>query len=272
MPHTSGMTASAAAAPLPAPLEHRTKSFELTSVKLANPDEGEADGTFTGIASAVGVLDRHGEVIETGAFDQTLAAKGPTFVLLWQHNPSQPIGVIHLSTDARGDLVAKGEINLDTQLGREAHALLKQGAIGAMSIGFNIPEGGMKWDEDAKHLRILNVDLWETSLVTFPANPGALVDGVKDDADALDRICSDAAAVIARVKAGRVLSASNRGKLEAAVEACQAVLDADNPPSGGEKSADVVIGAPLDPVELGGMKALIAEMSTTLETRILRNV
>lgn len=265
------MTLSHAAAPLPTQGETRQKSFALSSLKLANTDEGEQPGRFTGIASAVGVLDRHGEVIETGAFDQTLAEKGSEFVLLWQHNPSQPIGVINLSTDARGDLVAEGDINLDTQLGREAYALLKQGAIKAMSIGFNIPEGGMKWDEDAKHLRILAVDLWETSLVTFPANPGAVVDGVKADEDALDRIHAAAHGILERHKAGRVLSAANRSKLEAAVEACQAVLDADSPPDAGEKSASDAIGPPQNGCELAGVKTLIAEMSKTLIERASRS-
>lgn len=261
------MTASAQAATLPPPLEHRRKSFSLDNVKLADVEDGERGGTFTGIASAVGVLDRHGEVIEKGAFDRTLRDLGSEFVLLWQHNPSQPIGVITLSTDTRGDLVAKGDINLDTQLGREAYALLKQGAIKAMSIGFNIPEGGMVWDENAKHLRITAVDLWETSLVTFPANPGAVVNGVKDDTDALERIHADAGAVCERVKAGRVLSAANVSKLEAARDALQAVLDAAGL---GEEAKSV--GAPFVDPEWGGITTLAEEMRASLDRRIRGDV
>lgn len=259
------MTLPQHTAPLPQPVaESRRKSFTLDHLKLAT--DGEPDGTFTGIASAVGVLDRHGEIIERGAFDTDLATNGGRRVLLWQHNPSQPIGVIDLSTDQRGDLVAKGTINLDTQLGREAYSLLKQGAINAMSIGFNIPEGGVKWDDESKVLRILSVTCWETSLVTFPANPGALVDGVKHDADQLDTILATTDAILARVKAGRVLSAANRSKLEAAIAACQAVLDADTPP------VTDSIGPPPAPLEMGELKALITEMGADLDTRIRGNV
>lgn len=252
------MTHTSQAAPLPPQLEHRYKAFELSELKLANPDDGEPEGTFSGIASAVGVTDRHGEVIEKGAFDAGLAAKGTRYTLLWQHAPSQPIGVIDVSTDARGDLVAKGEINLETQLGREAHALLKQGAINAMSIGFNIPAGAMKWDEDAKVVRILAVDLWEVSLVTFPANPAALVDGVKQ----LDQI-------VAEAKAGRVLSAANKQKLEAARDALQAVLDAAG--LGGEDEGEKSIGPPSSDSELDGIKQLAARMRAEIAERVSRS-
>ena len=41
------MTTHPAAAPPPPQVEHRTKSFELSNVKLVDPAEGEAGGTFT---------------------------------------------------------------------------------------------------------------------------------------------------------------------------------------------------------------------------------
>lgn len=109
--------------------------------------------------------------------------------------------------------------------GAEAYALLKQGAVKAMSIGFNIPTDGAAWDSDAKVLRINAIDLWETSLVTFPANPGAQITDVKHAAEAeLDA-----------VKAGRVLSAANRKKVEDARDALNAVLEAADPT---EKASD----------------------------------
>lgn len=249
----------------PHPAAPVVKNVALDNLKFVDAEDGSSIAEFTGIASAVGVLDRHNEIIEKGAFDATLKADGPTFVMLYQHDPGKPIGVIHLELDAKGNLVARGEINLDTELGRETHSLMRQGALKSMSIGFNIPEGGAVWDAKAGVLRILAVELWEVSVVTFPANPGATVDSVKhafgigpDDA-----------------KAGRVLSKANRSKIESAIEALQATLDADTPPKAGEepdpdasKSSELDGKAPtLDPVELAGVKTLIAEMRAKFSER-----
>jgi len=110
------MTAPAATT-TPLPSTHRSKDFAL---ELKSIDQEPVDGiaSFSGIASAVGVVDHHNEVIEAGAFDETLATKGTTYPLLWQHRTDQPVGVITLSVDARGDLIGTGSINLDVQLGR----------------------------------------------------------------------------------------------------------------------------------------------------------
>lgn len=225
----------------------RTKALTLDAVKFASDEPG----VFTGIASAVGVKDRHGEVIEAGAFDANDLAQ--VFPLLWQHDTRNPIGVVKFAVAANGDLVVeRGEINLETQAGREAYALLKQGAIKSMSIGFNIPPGAVKWDDDAQIVRILVVDLWEVSLVTFPANPGAVIQTVKDAADL----------AAAELKAGKVLSAANRTKLEAARDALQAVLDADTPPA---KSIDTdAIGHTSDAAEWAEVKQAIQETAARL--------
>lgn len=244
--------------PVTHPAAPVVKSFALDRIKLDEVADGASTAEFTGIASAVGVLDRHNEVIEKGAFDVTLKADGPTFVMLYQHDPSKPIGVIHLSLDASGNLVAKGEINLETELGREVHSLMKQGALKSMSIGFNIPEGGAVWDAKAGILRILAVELWEVSVVTFPANPGATIDSVKH----AFKLGPDAE------KAGRVLSAANRSKLEAARDALTAVLEADQPSDNETDAAKDVKAPTLDPAELAGVKSFIAEVSAKYSERV----
>ena len=66
----------------------------------------------------------------------------------------------------------------DTQRGRDALALLKDGAIGEMSIGYDTVKGGMDYTKDAKGNTIRNlreIKLYEFSLVTFPANEQAIV-------------------------------------------------------------------------------------------------
>ncbi|WP_375466309.1 HK97 family phage prohead protease [uncultured Methylobacterium sp.] len=130
------------------------------------------DGHFTGYASLFGVPDLGRDVVAPGAFADSLRRRGPGGVrMLWQHDPAEPIGRwLSLSEDGRGLRVA-GRLNLGVQRAREIDALLREGGLDGLSIGFRTlqarPRGGYR------HLHAL--DLWEVSLVTFPLQPGARV-------------------------------------------------------------------------------------------------
>jgi uncharacterized protein len=98
--------------------------------------------------------------------------------MLWQHDPSEPIGVWTDMSEDKGGLLVKGKL-ADTQRGRDARTLMKLNAINGLSIGFVAT--GKSWkEEDGISTRILTgIDLWEVSLVTFPANPAARVTSIK---------------------------------------------------------------------------------------------
>ena len=124
-----------------------------------------------GYASLFGVKDLAGDVVASGAFARTLRDKSPGAIkLLYQHDAAEPIGLLSAAQeDARGLFIA-GELNLETQRGEEAYALLVQGALTGLSIGFNVVTAA-KQGRDAR--LITEIDLWEVSLVTFPMLPGA---------------------------------------------------------------------------------------------------
>jgi HK97 family phage prohead protease len=157
--------------------------------RLVVPFEVKALGddvsrTFEGYGSVFGVLDSYADVVAAGAFKRSLRehkAAGRMPALLWQHDPSSPIGVYeHMSEDETG-LFVKGRLS-DTQMGREGYTLLKDGALSGLSIGFSVyPNDGAKVDEKTGVRTLKNIKLWETSLVTFPANDAARVTGVKMD-------------------------------------------------------------------------------------------
>lgn len=138
------------------------------------------DGFFTGYASVFNVLDVQGDRINRGAFRQTLAAwksRGSWPKMLWQHDVQNPIGQWKSITEDEYGLFVEGQLLLDLQKGREAHTLLKAGAVDHLSIGFYVRQSikGAKKDE-----RILTeVDLHEISLVTFAANTDAKIISVK---------------------------------------------------------------------------------------------
>ncbi len=138
---------------------------------------GEGTGEFEGYGSVFSVVDSYREVVDKGAFVSSLKERGMP-ALLWQHNAKEPIGIYTECYEDEKGLYVKGQLNLDTQLGREAYALLKQGALKGLSIGFTTEEDYTDSKTKATHLK--KVKLYEVSLVTFPANEAANVEAVKN--------------------------------------------------------------------------------------------
>jgi uncharacterized protein len=155
-----------------------TRSFAL-QIKAAGDD-----GSVEGYGSVFGVRDDYDDIIAKGAFQATLASHrsaGTMPAMLWQHSASEPIGIwTDMVEDARG-LRIKGQLALETTRGKEAHALLKMGALNGLSIGFMSKQWA--YDRETEIRTLTELDLWEVSLVTFPANGAARVTNVKASAD-----------------------------------------------------------------------------------------
>ncbi|AOZ06774.1 HK97 family phage prohead protease [Cupriavidus malaysiensis] len=157
------------------------------------------DGTVEGYGSVFGVRDNYDDVIAKGAFAATLAqhkSDGTMPAMLWQHDATEPIGVwTEMVEDAKG-LRIKGQLALDTTRGKEAYALLKLGALNGLSIGFVSKQWA--YDRDTEVRTLTELDLWEVSLVTFPANEKARVTNIKGASEELvvpkdaERILRDA--------------------------------------------------------------------------------
>ncbi|MGX5732820.1 HK97 family phage prohead protease [Bosea thiooxidans] len=136
------------------------------------------DGVFEGYASLFRVPDLGKDVVEPGAFRESLLRRGPAGIkLLWQHDPAEPIGRwLSLVEDARG-LFVRGRLSLAVARAREIHALMRDGALDGLSIGFRSekartePRTGLR--------RLERIDLWEVSVVTFPMLPQARIAAVK---------------------------------------------------------------------------------------------
>lgn len=145
------------------------------AVTVASVDE---EGIFEGYASLFNIADLGGDVVMPGAFSQSLRKVGASGVkLLWQHDGKQPIGAwLGLSEDQRG-LKAKGRLNLAVARAREALALMRQGALDGLSIGFRPVR--VTRDKVSGLRRIHALELVEISLVTFPMLPQARVQAVK---------------------------------------------------------------------------------------------
>ncbi len=149
---------------------------------------------FEGYASLFGVPDSSGDVVARGAFANSLARRGPSKVrLLYQHFAHEPIGVWEaIREDARG-LYVRGRIVTDTQRGRECLALLGEGALNGLSIGFRTLRAKRDAKTGLRHL--LQIELWEISVVTFPLLAGSRVTAVGAVVDTANEIRRAAAAL-----------------------------------------------------------------------------
>jgi HK97 family phage prohead protease len=132
-----------------------------------------ADGTIAGYASLFGRVDLGGDLVVPGAFAASLRGRGARGIrMLFQHDPAEPIGVWEaMREDARG-LYVEGRLALGVGRAREILALLRQGAVDGLSIGFKADRTRR---DRAGIRRLERVDLWEISVVTFPMLPGARV-------------------------------------------------------------------------------------------------
>lgn len=152
----------------------KTKDFALHVKDVSD------EGIFVGYGSIFGNADSYGEVVEPGAFLKSLsrhAKEKSKPLMLWQHNPSEPIGVWDdLAEDGKG-LKGTGRLVLETARGREVYALLKAGAVRGLSIGYR----EVKAEPDGNLRRLKELDLMEISVVSFPANRRASVAAVKSE-------------------------------------------------------------------------------------------
>ena len=97
--------------------------------------------------------------------------------MLYQHDPAEPIGVwMEIREDPRG-LFVRGRLMADVARGREVASLMRAGALDGLSIGFKTVNA--RADRAAGVRTLIEIDLWEISVVTFPMQPDARVSTVK---------------------------------------------------------------------------------------------
>lgn len=160
------------------PMKRNHKQINpIGSIKLMDDK-----GTIEGYLNNFDVVDYASDMTLKGAFKNTLDKikdSGIKLPMLWNHKADEPIGAWdELYEDNKG-LYGKGRINLEVERGKEIYSLMKMGAISGFSIGY--------WELDAEYDRNKNInylkelELFETSVVTFPCNPESRVESVKSD-------------------------------------------------------------------------------------------
>ena len=176
-------------------------------------DDGGSDVTvndagYSGHAAIFNVVDAYGTAFKPGAFAKTLQERGERIPALYQHNPSWPIGRHRELKEDDAGLYVDVAVIEDAIYGKEAMSLLRGGVPLGQSFGFETIKSrpyeeadedtldfshAPRWAQNPDNRDwiwiIEEVRLWETSIVTFPANELADIDDVRAIAEA-DAIAS----------------------------------------------------------------------------------
>ena len=139
------------------------------------------EGSFSGYAALFGEPDSQNDQIRPGAFSRSLAeykSAGTLPPLLWMHDASKPIGSWQSIREDTKGLRVEGQLTLGTAQADEAYALMQDGAVTGLSIGYRARQSHQDVSTGTRVL--MDVDLKEISLVALPANAGARVDQVKE--------------------------------------------------------------------------------------------
>lgn len=152
---------------------HKSYEFKATA---------DDAGVFSGYASVFGEVDSQNDIVARGAFAASIErwkAKGRMPGMFWQHDSYEPIGVWESIIEDLNGLPVEGRLLIeDIQRAKQAHSLMKRGGLSGLSIGYVLKKS--EKDDDTGITTLTEIDLWEVSLVTFPALDSARVDSVKN--------------------------------------------------------------------------------------------
>jgi len=127
---------------------------------------------MNGYAAIFDRVDQGRDSIAAGAFKRSLAGR-TGMPLLWQHDAARPIGRIDALREDDNGLHVEALLCLGAAISRDAAALLAGRAVDGLSIGYRVRRATL--DPRTRIRRLLEIDLLEVSLVTFPMQPHARV-------------------------------------------------------------------------------------------------
>ncbi len=149
----------------------------MPNMKFENIEAPITIAPIMGYASIYNVADTNNDIMAKTVFDKNISKKliPPTqshVKMLYQHKVDCPVGCWNeFKSDDKG-LFVKGFLLLDAPMANEIYELLKGGALNGLSVGFKC----LRAAKNAQGIRtILEAQLWEISIVTFPMASGARI-------------------------------------------------------------------------------------------------
>jgi HK97 family phage prohead protease len=155
------------------------KSLKTFETKFETLGEGKIDGR----ASVWDVLDQQGDIVRRGAFSADLSARGNVRPILADHDPTRSVGLGRF-TEKQDGLHVSIELAMDLQEARDAFVRVQKGISTGLSIGYNTVRD--RFTSAGREL--LELSLWETSIVVWPALSVARITSAKNGAQELDAL------------------------------------------------------------------------------------
>lgn len=219
------------------------RTYPLAELKIAG-DSGP--GSFEGRASTFGSLDSYGDIVDPGAYKDSLPDFLTRGFISWGHDWSTPIALVTKAEERDDGLWVAGRFHTTTAA-QEARIIAKErvdaGHFMGLSIGYE-PEAWEirpsdepirnRWGEYTDKIRALTkIKLYEVSLVTVPAEPMAGVSTVKGEGIAFEVHCEQVEAALvewlerckAPIKAGRAVSEARRIRIQAVSGSLRSAAD-----------------------------------------------
>lgn len=196
----------------------------------AGPDAGLAEGEFVAYASVFGNVDSYGEVVQKGAFADSLAAWSAgdnPIPLLWGHNFADPdynLGYVKEAVEDDRGLKVHAVLDMESPKSAQVYRLLKSGRVAQMSFAFDVEKETYVESEAVDNgdgTKTVTPGYWsleqlkihEVSVVPLGANQETEVLAVKSAADSL------------RAKAGKALSAKNETVIRDSIDRLETTLE-----------------------------------------------
>lgn len=149
--------------------------------KVYRIDNITEEGLIRGYITKFNEIDSYNSLTVKGAFSQTLeqVKQGRVIPFLWQHDQREPIGKFLSFEETSEGIIGTCLLDLNVQKAQEAYSLVKNGIITGLSIGARVLSSDYE-NYDDKIVEVLkDLELFEVSLVTFPACDGARIDEVR---------------------------------------------------------------------------------------------
>lgn len=146
-------------------------------------EDAETEGKIRGFASTFGNIDLGDDVVDKGAFKKTIKDSKGLVPILADHDPSKQIGWNLRAEETEKGLYVEGQIDLNTQLGREKFSLARKAVEIGAKMGLSIGYGTVKAEPDKERPRVRRLKelkLYEYSIVTFPMNTDAMITAAKN--------------------------------------------------------------------------------------------
>ncbi len=147
-------------------MSHETS---LTLVQSAPNDPNCVDPVpdleLAGYASLFGQRDMSGDIVQAGAFAASLLMQsGRALPMLFGHDTRTPIGVWDRVYEDPKGLFVSGRLLAGSPRAANIARLVMAGAVSGLSIGYQ----AVRHNHIAKGRALLEIDLFEISLVAFP--------------------------------------------------------------------------------------------------------